>query len=244
MPEFDQVTVVVVAGCFAAAFANAAFAVGGAQIILATTSAVLPIAVAVPIHSALLLGSTGSRAVLFRHSVEWPIVLPFLAGAAAGAWLGSRLFFTLPEMVIGLAVGIVMLLALWLPAIRWRPPVRIPRPWLVVGLVHATLSTMFAFGAILQSLILHTGLDRHRINGTLGAALLGMGLFKIGGYALHGFDFGPYVALIAIGLVAGIAGTWLGKQLIDYLPETVFRLVFRLIITVLALRLIVVALAS
>ncbi|MDH3550976.1 MAG: hypothetical protein OEQ16_16650, partial [Gammaproteobacteria bacterium] len=53
---------VIVLGSFIAAFSNAAFANGGAMIVLAVTTTVLPVSAVVPIHSTLLIGSTVSRA--------------------------------------------------------------------------------------------------------------------------------------------------------------------------------------
>ena len=81
--EIDRVVYVVVIGSFVAAFANAAFANGGAMVILAVTSTVLPITAIVPLHSALLMGSTASRAVFFREHIAWRIAGPFLTGSVS-----------------------------------------------------------------------------------------------------------------------------------------------------------------
>ena len=62
--EIDRASYVIVLGSFVAAITNAAFANGGALIILAVTSSVLPVSAIVPLHSTLLIGSTASRAVV------------------------------------------------------------------------------------------------------------------------------------------------------------------------------------
>ena len=90
----------------------------------------------------------------------------------------------------------------------------------------------------MHAIILHTGLRRRQVVGTMAASLTGMAIFKATGYALHGFDFGPYLVTIGLSILVGFAGTWVGRLLIDRISEAVFRTVFRLFVTVTALRLI------
>ncbi len=225
----------IVIGSFIAAVCNAAFANGGAMIVLGVTSAVLPVTAIVPIHSTLLIGSTASRVVVFREHIRWHIAGPFLIGSFIAVAIASRLYVELPERVIAIAIGALMLIAIWLPTITWRP--RIAHPWGVVGFVHSFLSTLFAYGALLHAVILHAGLRRREVVGTMGAALTGMGIFKITGYAVNGFDYRPYLVVIALSVLAAFAGTWVGKQLIDRISERTFRIAFRLFVTITALRL-------
>ncbi len=235
--EFDRVLYVIVFGSFLAAITNAAFANGGAMIILAVTSSVLPVSAIVPLHSTLLIGSTTSRAVLFREHIVWRIAGPFLAGSVLAVAIAARIYVELPEAVIAAAIGIVMLVAIWLPSVSWRP--RFRHPWAIVGFVHSFFSTLFAYGALLHAVILHTGLKRRQVVATMAASLTGMGLFKIAGYTLNGFDYRPYLATIVLSIVVAFVGTWVGKLLIDRISDTVFRTVFRLLVTLTALRLIV-----
>ena len=129
--EPDWVFAVLVAGSFVAAAFNAAFAVGGALIVLATTTAVLPVAAVVPMHSGLLIGSTFGRLFMFWRYINWQIAGPFLIGSLVGSVIGARIYFSLPEQLIGIAIAVVMLVAIWLPEVKWRPPVR--QPWAIVG---------------------------------------------------------------------------------------------------------------
>jgi uncharacterized membrane protein YfcA len=238
----DWVFIVLVAGSFVAAAFNAAFSIGGAMIILATTTTVLPVAAIVPLHSGLLIGSTFGRVAMFWRFIDWKIVNPFLIGSVVGTALGAKTYFALPENAIGIAIAIVMLVAIWLPEVSWRP--KLKHPWVIVGFFHSLLSTLFAYGALLHSVILHTGLNRRQIVATMAGGLSGMSVFKIFGYAWFGFDYKPYVVLIIASVAASFAGTWVGRRLSEKLPEKGFRLVYRLLITVTALRLFYVALFS
>lgn len=239
--NLDHAAWVIVAGSFLAALVNAAFANGGAMVILAVTSTVLPVSAIVPMHSTLLLGSTASRSIVFRQFIDWRIAGPFLLGSVVAVAIAARIYVALPDQAIALAIAVVMLVAIWLPAISWRP--RLRHPWVVVGFIHSFLSTLFAYGALLHAIILHTGLTRRQVVGTMAMGLTGMGVFKIVGYAAHGFDYRPYLAVIALSVAAAIVGTWVGKLVIDRISERVFRVVFRLFVTLTALRLVWVALA-
>lgn len=206
------------------------------MIILGVTSTVLPVSAIVPLHSTLLLGSTASRAIVFREHIEWRIAAPFLAGSIVAVAIAARLYVEIPDKAIAAAIGVVMLVAIWLPAISWRPKIR--HPWVVVGFIHSFLSTLFAYGALLHAIILHTGLTRRQVVATMAASLTGMGVFKVTGYALNGFDYTPYLLTIGLSVLVAFLGTLLGKLVIDRISETVFRTVFRVFVTVTALRLV------
>jgi uncharacterized membrane protein YfcA len=240
--ELSPALYAIVGGSFLAAVSNAAFSTGGAMIVLAVTSTVLPASMVVPLHSTLLIGSTASRALVFRRHVDWKIAGPFLVGSVFAVAIGARIYFTLPESVIGIAIALVMLVAIWLPGISWRP--RLRHPWAVVGFVHSLLSTLFAYGALLHAVILQTGLQRREIVGTMAVALTGMGVFKISGYALNGFDYRPFALVILLSVLAAFLGTWVGKRINDRVSEDTFRFVFRALVTVTALRLLYVNLAN
>lgn len=235
MLDFDATFYVIVAGSFVAALSNAAFSAGGALIILAVTSVVLPVSAIVPIHSTLLIGSTSSRTLFFWQDIDWKIAGPFLVGSVFAVAIGARIYVELPDTVIATAISVVMLIAIWLPEVCWRPKLR--HPWAIVGFVHSLLSTLFAYGALFHAIILHTGLKKRQIVATMAASLTGMGLLKISGYAINGFDYGPYLQIIVFAIAAAFLGTWVGKMIIDRISEAVFRTVFKVLVTLTALRL-------
>jgi len=237
----DVTLVTIVIGSFIAAVVNAAFAAGGALIVLAITTTVLPVQAVVPIHSLLLIGSTISRAYYFWEFIDWKIAGPFLAGSALGALIGSGLYVELPEVLLATVISVLMLVSVWMPRLSWRPKIR--HPWAVVGFLHTLFSTLFAFGAVLHSVILHTKLGRREILGTMAGGLTGMGVFKIAGYVYYGFDYSPYLFIIVAAIIVSFIGTWVGKLLVDKIPEDKFRIGFRLLITVIALRLLYSSLA-
>jgi uncharacterized membrane protein YfcA len=220
---------------FVASAISGAFAIGGGFLMLAVVAAFMPVSAVVPLHSVLMLGTSVGRGWFFRRFIRWEIVRPFTLGCLIGAPLGARIYLGLPEAVIALVVGLFMLAAVWMPPLPWRVPLR--HPYFAVGVVHSFLSAMFSFGGVLQPLMMRTALDRMQVIATLAVALLFMNLAKIAGYVMFGFDYRPYLLLIGCALLAGVAGARVGRHLAERVPEGRFRRVFRILMTVLAARL-------
>ncbi|MGH8246222.1 MAG: sulfite exporter TauE/SafE family protein [Gammaproteobacteria bacterium] len=235
MNPADPIFWLIVLGSFVASAISGAFAIGGGFLMLAIVAAFFPISAIVPMHSALMLGTSFGRSWFFRKYVHWPIVVPFVLGCLIGAPAGTRIYVDLPEMVIAIVVGVFMLIALWFPPIGWRS--RIRHPFFYVGIVHSFLSSLFSFGGVMQPLMMRTRLDKMQVIATLAVALMFMNIFKLGGYAAFGFEFRPYAFLIVAAIAAGVGGAAVGKRIIQRIPEERFRIAFKVIMTVLALQL-------
>jgi uncharacterized membrane protein YfcA len=220
---------------FVASAISGAFAIGGGFLMLAVLAAFTPVPSVVPLHSVMMLGTSAGRGLFFRHFVHWPIVVPFSLGCVIGAPLGARVYLTLPEAIIALVVGTFMLAAVWVPPVPWRFPLK--HPFFAVGIVHSFLSAMFSFGGIMQPIMMRVALDRMQVIATLAVALLAMNAMKIAGYVTFGFDFAPYLLLIGVAFLAGIAGSLVGRHMAERVPEEKFRLVFKVLMTGAAARL-------
>jgi uncharacterized membrane protein YfcA len=227
---------VISVGCFVAALVNAAVATGGVYIMLAASSAVLPLAAAIPMQAALAAPSLVARIVSFWRDINWPIFLMFTPAAAVGVVVGAQIFVSLDEGVIALLLGALLLALVWL--VPKGVTLNLPRQFIYVGGLHGCFGTIFGVGLFLQPAILRTGLTRQQITGTLAICLLGLEVMKATGYVSFGFSYADYWPHILAGAVAGIIGTLIGKRLGDSLPEQRFRMVFRVLVTLAGLRLI------
>jgi len=227
---------VISVGCFVAALVNAAVATGGVYIMLAASSAVLPLAAAIPMQAALAAPSLVARIVSFWRDINWPIFLMFTPAAAVGVVVGAQIFVSLDEGVIALLLGALLLALVWL--VPKGVALNLPRQFIYVGGLHGCFGTIFGVGLFLQPAILRTGLTRQQITGTLAICLLGLEVMKATGYVSFGFSYADYWPHILAGAVAGIIGTLIGKRLGDSLPEQRFRMVFRVLVTLAGLRLI------
>ena len=113
MLRMEVEILVIAAGCFVAALVNAAVATGGVYIMLVASSAVLPLAVAIPMQAALAAPSLIARMVTFRSHIEWRIFAMFAPAAALGVLVGAQIFVALDESVISVALGGLLLVLIW-----------------------------------------------------------------------------------------------------------------------------------
>jgi len=231
----DLTAAVITLGSFVAAWVNASFATGGVYFVIAACSAVIPLGVTVPLQPALVYSSLGARIAFFRRHICWPIVLTFTSGSAIGVFLGARLFVRLSESLLSLIIGGTLLLLTWTPRLKLRLSVQ--HLFFPIGIVHSFLSTLFAITPVLQVAIFRTSLLKLQIVSTLAACFFFQESLRMIGYAVNGFDYGSYLPLILFSNIAGIAGTWTGKRTSHLISEATFRLLFRWLMTAIALRL-------
>lgn len=218
---------------FFSSIISATFGFGGGLIILAVLGIMFPVSAMVPLHSILAVGLTLSRFWYFRSHVSWAIVKSFVPGSLIGVIIGARTYVTLPEVFIAWTMSILILAVVWFPKINWR--FSVPHPFFYVGIIHALLSTLFSFGALLFPLIMRTRLNHMQIIGTLAAAMLMLTLMKTVGYAAFGFDYRSFKWLIIAGILTSIPGAAIGKFLAGRFRDDQFRRVFKLIMTLLVL---------
>ena len=228
--------VVIALGCFLASIVNAALATGGIYIMLAATTAVLPVSVAIPMQTVLALPSLIGRIYMCRRDINWPIAKMFLPMAVPGSLIGAGVFVALDEGIIAIALGLILLALIWLvpKGIAFGNP----RRFLLVGGLHGFFGTVFGVGLFLQPAILRTEMTRMQITGTLAVCLLGLDIVKSASYVSFGFNYLDYLPHIGVAFVASFAGTVLGGHIATLIPEARFRSLFKWLITLVAIRLV------
>lgn len=231
---FDLAFYVIVFGCFLAAIVNAAFATGGVYIMLLASSSVLPISHAIPLQSVFAVGSLTGRLYYFWQHIDWGIFRTFVYGSLLGVFLGTQAFVSVPEKALLIMLGLVLLLLIWFP----RVPVKIPfkKPFFFVGVIHSFLGALLGVGGILQPLVLRTQLNKLQVTGTLAGCMLTLDVMKAAGYIGIGFYYLDYVPHIIGATLAGFLGTWIGKSLTHHVSEDLFRTVFKMLVSLAALR--------
>jgi uncharacterized membrane protein YfcA len=233
---FDTTTLIITFSSFLAAYVNAAFATGGFFVILAIITWVLPITTALPLTPALIYTSLIARVGWFWEHTNWFIVWTFCVGSIFGVFLGANTFIYLSEAILSLSVGTMMVIIIWLPKIGYQPKMKYP--YIPVGLVHGFLTTAIGGSAILQMIIMRTNLMKKQVTGTLASCFLIMEAMRVAGYASVGFNYKEHIPVIIFASITGILGTWVGKHTEHFISEKNFRIIFRWLLTFIALRLI------
>lgn len=234
---FDPWTALaLVAISFAASLLTAALGLGGGLLMVAVMAGVIPPAALIPVHGVVQLGSNLGRAVLFRQHVRTRIFLWFALGAVIGVSIGAGVALNLPKQVLLAVIGVFVLVSTWAPKLGSRP---VPeRGFALVGASTAFV-TMFvgATGPFLAPFLAPERLgDRQATVGTFAACMSLKHGLKVAAFAVTGFVYLPWLPLAGAMIVTGFLGTLAGRAIVVRLPERVFRIGFRLLLTALALR--------
>lgn len=230
-------TAFLITASFLSSTLTAILGVGGGMLLISVMAVAMPPAAIVPVHGVAQLASNASRGLFALKEIRWQIFWPFLVGCLIGAVAGSRLLIRFPAEFLPVPLGLFILVMTWMPQIRqnfW-----LPGRFFSLGLVQAVL-TLFvgATGPLNMPFLLRAGLSRDQIVVTASALMTLVHLIKIVTFGLLGFAFGAHLVLMAGMVVAVIAGSYAGTRLRQHVPEELFRKIFKVLITLLALRMI------
>ena len=215
--------------------------IGGGLMLISVMPGLLPAAAIVPVHGAVQLASNSSRVFFGLRHIEWRIFWPFLAGAAPGAIGGSSAVVHLSFDRLPLYLGIFVLFVTWIPVPKRS--FRLPGHFVFLGATQTLLSLFVGVtGPLTNAFLVREELPKDRLVVTHGSVMTVTHLCKIIVFSFVGFAYTPYLPLIGGMLVAVIAGSWFGTKIRDHLSEAFFRNIFKVLITLLSLRMIVNAL--
>ena len=233
-PAVDLVTALALMGLsFVTSLITATFSLGGGSLMISAMALILPPMVVVPVHGCIQLGSNVGRAWVQRAHIQWNYILWISLGALVGSIVGGRLAFVLPERWFTLAIGAFVLVTTWLPTPRALTESRAVQ-FVGGSIVSAVSMVVGAAGPLLAAFVRGIA-DRRQLVATHAMLNSLQHAIKIAVFAAMGFVFRDYVPLILLMVAAGFVGTTVGSRLLTRVPERVFRLTFRLLLSAVAL---------
>ena len=212
---------------FAAAIASTLAAVtgfGGAAVLMPVLIVVFGVRHAVPILTVAQLIGNGSRVGFNRHELHWRVVGWFALGGVPMALIGGYLFAQAPlPALTRLLGGFLLVVVLW-RHIRPSRPRSFPVPgFAAIGAGASFLSALLgSVGPIMAPFFLAFGLVKGAYIGTEALSTVVMHVTKLVAYrrsaVLSRSD-------VLVGLALGpimIMGSYVGKRILDRLPERLF----------------------
>jgi uncharacterized membrane protein YfcA len=214
----------------------ASLGLGGGLLVLATMTLALPPAVLIPIHGVVQIGSNGFRALIMMKHVKYTLVPAFVVGTLIGSAIGGKTVFALENWVLQAVLGIFVLYATWAKGFRSSSPG--PGKFFGAGIAGG-FATMFIGGSgpLVAPFVNAACGERQQVVATHATLMTFQHLFKVIAFGVLGFAFGPYIPLLVGLLLFGMLGTLTGRQILNRLPEKVFRVGLQTILTLLALKL-------
>ena len=211
--------------------------VAGGIVLISVMPGLIPAAAIVPVHGIVQIASNVSRAAFGIRHVEWRIFRLYAAGAVFGALLGSQIVPYVSWDNVPLILGAFILVFTWMPKIGNAP--ELPGKFTILGFFQTSLSLFIGIGGpVNMPFLLRENLGRDRTVITHSVQMTTMHSLKVITLGILGFAFSPYWKLILGMVVAATAGSWLGTKLRGRIPEELFRQGLKVLITLLALRMI------
>jgi uncharacterized membrane protein YfcA len=233
-------TAILTGVAFATATLSATVGLGGGMILLTVMLLYLEPLAAIPLHGVIQLVSNSSRTYIQRRHVRWRILAYYGLPLLPLGYVGLAFARSLTPQQLKLGIGLFVLLATWglpgLSASRARLRAR-QFVWLgaVVGVLNVTVG---ATGPLVGPFFRNLGLPRQGVVGTFSACQTAGHLAKIVVFGTAGFAFGVFLLPLASMSAGVVGGTWVGSQLLERVPESLFRGFYRAALTLVALRLV------
>lgn len=204
---------------------------------------------AIPLHGVVQLVSNGSRTWIQRDHVRWPILWRYATPLIPMGVIGLAIAQNLPPSLTRALIGVFVLAATWAPGLlllgthpeQAEPNRRFVLLGAVVGVINMTVG---ATGPLIAPFFLNLGLTRQALVGTKAACQAAGHLAKIVVFGVAGFAFGAWLAPLALLSAMVVVGTRLGSHLLEHVSERHFVLLYRTVLTVIALRLVLVEAAA
>lgn len=212
---------------------TATFSLGGGTLMVAVLALVFPPVVVVPVHGAIQLGSNAGRALVQRAHIQWRLILWISLGALAGTIAGGQFASLLPEQWFEIAIGAFVLITTWLPQPKIVGTSRIVQ--VIGGAVISALSMVVGATGPLVATFIKGLADRRQLVATHATLMTIQNVFKVATFTALGFAFSAYLPLILAMVASGFAGTALGSRLLVRVPEHIFRVGFKIVLTLVAL---------
>ena len=224
-------------------FVTGAMGLGGGMLLLVVMASTMPIAALIPVHGLVQLGSNASRSVMtFRH-LDRTMFKYFAVGTVIGALVASLVVVQLPLLLIQLAIAVFLLLVVW--GVKPKQRETSPSGSVVAG-AFTTFLSMFvgASGPMVASVVFRNGYDKLTHTATFATCMTFQHSLKAAVFTFVGFAFWQWLPLVLAMIASGAVGTWLGLKLLNKIPVEKFKLLFKIILSVLALRLLYQAVMS
>jgi uncharacterized protein len=166
-----------------------------------------------------------------------------LAGAVAGAWLGSGVYQSLDLHWLPALIGVLILVFTWvpLPSIPGGGQLALA----LLGFFQAGLGMVAgATGPVGAAVLLRRNSGRDWLVVNTAVYMTLNHSIRVAAFLAIGFSFAPWWKLTIGMVMAGICGSWVGTRLRVFVPQLDFQRLFRWMVTLLALRMITLPILS
>jgi uncharacterized protein len=202
---------------------------GGGVVMAPLLALVAPLAVVVPVSSALNMISGLSQGMRDWRKVEWRELIRIAPFSFAGVFLGIWLLARIDAKPLSKAFGVfIVLYALYMFKSKGVMPM-IARRWLAplgafLSLAAGTVGSLFggAAGPLYVMYLSALRLERDRFRATITMIMLTMGASRVIGFLAANMYTHKVLTLLALGLPLVLLGGWIGARVVARLDQARF----------------------
>ena len=242
---------ILIVAAFITSSISAVLGMGGGIILLGIMAILIPEGyVVVALHGIIQIVSNITRSYVFRKHIKGQIIRQYLPGSILGLCLASFFIFIViqsldvhsaKDIKVDILKPIIGIFIIWFLFGR-RPQVKDEQPHFFSVGVLSGLTTVFigATGPLIAPFFLKGKLTKEEIiaNKAVCQAISHTG--KIPLFILFfKFNYFAESAILFPLVIAVFIGTNFGKQILQFIPEQVFRILFKVALTFIALKLII-----
>ena len=243
-------TIILIIASFLTSSISAVLGMGGGIILLAIMALIIPEGyVVVALHGIVQLISNLTRSYVFRKHIQQNLIRQYFQGAVLGLSISSLIIFTLisffqvesaKEIKIDFLKPLIGLFILWF-LFGKRHNVKTDHPNFFCAGALSGLCTVFigATGPLIAPFFLKGKLSKENIIANKAVCQAISHLGKIPLFVLFfNFNYFSEIQVLIPLTIAVIIGTNFGKQILQFIPEKVFRQLFRGTLIIIAIKLI------
>lgn len=223
---------------------SAMMGMAGGILLLVVIASTVPTIYVIPLFGSVQLVSNLTRLSVFYRHIEWKIVGYFFVGVVPGSAIGIYLFSLVPKEVVKPLIALFILLILYLPKPR-RQIHLLYRSFILIGLVGGILGILLGTpGPFLAVFFYRNDVLKEELIATKATCQAISHALKIPLFGFLGANLAAYWNALLYLSVAVFLGTVIGKRLLRRMSEKTFMVTFKIVLTVISLRVIVLQLVK
>ena len=243
--------VILIVSAFFTASISAVLGMGGGIILLGIMAIIIPEGyMVIALHGIIQLFSNSTRTIIFRNHIKWRIIKDFFVGALIGLMLSGIIIFILvqwfqvksaSEIKFDILKPLIGVFIIWYLFFKNSSKEKSIKSFFLVGWVSG-ISTVFigATGPLIAPFFLNHQLTKENIivNKAACQTISHLGKIPLFIYFFKVNYINELEVLFPL-IIAVFIGTNFGKKILQFIPEPLFKKLFRFTLLVIAVRLIV-----
>ncbi len=210
---------------------------GGGLMLFALLAIYIDLPLLIAIHAVIQISSNSSRAVLAIGHIQWKVISPIVIGTILGAILITPALEHTNWQWMQPIMGIYILYLTWGTSISL--PRSLPNALFGTGLLQGSMGMLLgATGPLTNALLLAKGLTKDAIVASNAVIMSTSHIIKVILFSVLGVSLWDHLNLLLILSAAAVLGSFLGNKIRGKVPDRIFDLLFKGLLTLLALRMV------